>query len=278
MRPDAIVVAIAAMGSEIPRRSRLNSGSVGGVPEIKCDPRLADVAQPQLRILGQTPPQRANEVWRRARGQEVPIGLSCDDRFQRTGHRGAGKRRLSRAHPEQHAAECPDVRALVHGQSRRLLRAHVTRGSDDGTNLRRVAGAARRAQRRDTDLRVIDFREPEVEDLDVSVGRDLDVAGLEITMDDAAIVRRLQSLGELTRDPATSSNAIGPAASRSSSVTPSTSSRTSATTPLALFHSVDGADVRVIQGGERTGLASKRDRRSGICANESGNTLIATAR
>jgi hypothetical protein len=50
-------------------------------------------------------------------------------------------------------------------------------------------------------LRAIDFREPEVENLDVSVGGDLDVPGLEITMDDAAIVRRLQPIGQLTRDP-----------------------------------------------------------------------------
>ncbi len=82
-----------------------------------------------------------------------------------------------------------------------LLRAHVTRGSDDHTDLRRMPRAARRPHRRGTDLRAIDFREPEVEDLDVSVGRDLDVAGLEITMDDAAIVRRLQPIGQLTRDP-----------------------------------------------------------------------------
>ena len=42
---------------------------------------------------------------------------------------------------------------------------------------------------------------------------------------------------------------------RSARVSPSTSSKTSARTPSALFNAVNGADVRVIQRGEHPRLA-----------------------
>ena len=43
------------------------------------------------------------------------------------------------------------------------------------------------------------FGEAEVEDLDGAVGRDLDVGGLEVAVDDALLVRRFQPVGDLAR-------------------------------------------------------------------------------
>ena len=45
-----------------------------------------------------------------------------------------------------------------------------------------------------------DLREAEVEELDSPVGRDLDVRGLEVAVDDPLLVRRFQGLGDLPRE------------------------------------------------------------------------------
>ena len=44
------------------------------------------------------------------------------------------------------------------------------------------------------------LRQPEVEYLHLSVGRDFDVRGFQIAMDDATVVRRLDGLGNLRGD------------------------------------------------------------------------------
>ena len=44
-----------------------------------------------------------------------------------------------------------------------------------------------------------DFREAEVQELDAPVGRDFDVGGLEVAVDDPLLVRRLERLGDLLR-------------------------------------------------------------------------------
>ena len=48
--------------------------------------------------------------------------------------------------------------------------------------------------------RVHRLGEAEVEDLDLPVGRELDVGGLEVAVDDPLLVRRLERLGDLPRD------------------------------------------------------------------------------
>ena len=60
-----------------------------------------------------------------------------------------------------------------------------------------VATASSRHRRRG---RIDGFGQPEVEDLDDAFGCDLDVGGLQIAMDDAAIVRRLERFGDLPSD------------------------------------------------------------------------------
>ena len=44
------------------------------------------------------------------------------------------------------------------------------------------------------------LRQAEVEHLDDAVGRDLDVGGLEVAMDDALLVRGVERIGDLPRD------------------------------------------------------------------------------
>ena len=45
------------------------------------------------------------------------------------------------------------------------------------------------------------FCQAEIENLDVPVGSDLDVGRFEVPMNDPALVRRLQTLSKLSRDP-----------------------------------------------------------------------------
>ncbi len=63
--------------------------------------------------------------------QHGPIGFTLEDARKRIGDRVACKRALSRQHLEHHAPERPDIRALVHLQAARLLRAHVGRRAED---------------------------------------------------------------------------------------------------------------------------------------------------
>ena len=43
-----------------------------------------------------------------------------------------------------------------------------------------------------------DLRQPEVQHLDRAIASDLDVGGLEVAMDDALLVRRVQGIGDLS--------------------------------------------------------------------------------
>ena len=92
------------------------------------------------------------------------------------------------------------------------------------------------------------FRQAEVEDLDAAVGRDEQVARLDVAMDDAAIVGG----GETAwRSAARSRRPCGPAsgrpAMRSRSVSPSRSSVTMYEDPLLDADVVHREDVRMIQ-------------------------------
>ena len=104
----------------------------------------------------------------------------------------------------------------------------------------------------------IAFARPKSKHLHRAVRAHFDVRGLEIAMDDALLVRALRA------PPRSASRSAAPhrsgsrrarsAATRSS---PSTSSITSAETPLALFEPVDAGNVRMVQRGEHFRFALK---------------------
>ena len=101
----------------------------------------------------------------------------------------------ARQHFVEHDAEGPDVGAFVHGLAARLLRSHVGGGAEDHAVARR-----RLLCRRTVRVALDDIVQPgqaEVQDLDPPIGRGLDVRRFEIAVDDAAVVRRLQRVGDL---------------------------------------------------------------------------------
>ena len=134
-------------------------------------------------------------------GKRFPIRLGAQDGGQRVGDVFALEESPAGEHFEDNGAERPDVGPLVHLFSLRLLRGHVGGRSQDDTRRRlpcergrlgklsgRIAAAFARVR----------FRQTEVQHLDPAVGCDLDVAGLQVTVDDALFVSLLDSFGHLS--------------------------------------------------------------------------------
>ena len=137
-------------------------------------------------------------------GSAVPVGLALEDCGQRSCRdRLAARTPAAGQHLEQHAAERPDVRALVDGQPARLFGTHVGGGAEDDALARAAAPSIVgdcEGRRAIASCRSSSLRQPEVEHLDDAVRRDLDVGRLEIAMDDAPLVRRFERVGDLPRD------------------------------------------------------------------------------
>ena len=101
-----------------------------------------------------------------------------------------------------------------------------------------------------------DLRQPEVQHLHHAVRTNLDVGGLEVAVNDAVLVRGLERLGDLPSDPSASAIGIPDRfLSRSSSVSPSTTSRTRAHAAVDTLQAVNRRDVGMIERGQHARLA-----------------------
>ena len=187
-------------------------------------------------------------------GIDGPVGFQRQDGGDGFGNRSAGERAASGEQLEQHAPERPDVGPLVGRLSARLLRTHVGRRADDAAR-HRDPGEIRRI--------FPGFRQTEVEDLDHAGRRDLDVRGLQVAMDDPALVRGVETVGNLPRD-AGRGRRSGPIGAAARDVLlegfPFDQFQDQRAHPGAVgahgvFDPVDGADVGMIERGEHPGLA-----------------------
>ena len=174
-------------------------------------------------------------------GSALQSGSVLDDAGEHLGDAVAAERRRAGQHLVEHAAERPDVGALVDHAVRAPARGSCTARS---RAARRLCVSPIVASAGASELGSLPCArrpgEAEVEHLHAPVGRDLDVGRLEIAMHDAALVRRLERLDQLARDARprrrSADRVVQPAlrawrAMRSASVSPSTSSRTSARMP-----------------------------------------------
>ena len=176
---------------------RGGAGRGGGASPPAATP-IADIPQPLLRIFLQAPLQQRPHLRRHA----AQIRLLHDHRRQRVADVFALEQPLAREQFVQHHAEGPDVGALVapalpracsgamYAAVPRIMPACVMPMVSVGefSDCRWVAAPAFR------------FASPKVQHLHRAVGLDLDVAGLQIAMRDALVVRGFERIGDLARD------------------------------------------------------------------------------
>ncbi len=96
----------------------------------------------------------------------------------------ASERKFSRKHFKEDNAERPDVGAVIDGQALRLFRGHVS-----GRSQARAFNG--------DPLATIAQRQAKIQNVGVPLGRDDDVAALDVTMNDAALVRLFQPFRNL---------------------------------------------------------------------------------
>ena len=159
----------------------------------------------------------------------------------------------------------------------RLLRAHVRGRAENHPGLghrrrgdrRRCATSIRRVACRRSSA----FASPKSSTFTVPSGRTLMLAGFEIAMDDALLVRRFEGLGDLLRDRQRLVDRDRAARDTLRQSSPSTSSMTSAVHARALLQAVDVRDVRVVQRREHFRFALKPREPVGVSGERRGQHL-----
>ncbi len=123
------------------------------------------------------------------------------------------------------------------------------------------------------------FASPKSSTLTVPSGRDLDVGGLQVAVDDAVLVRRLERLGDLPRDRQCLVDGNGPRAMRSRQRRPFDQLHDERRHAVASLQAVNLAMFGMVQRRQRPAASRwKRASRSGSFATRSGRTLMATSR
>jgi hypothetical protein len=191
------LLATAENTSVRPSGESANAGRVGrppGPPPIELERGNGDVRQALVPVLLEAACQQPSDRRRGGIGQRAEIRFALQHACERVGDVFTIEGAAAGQQLVEHAAERPDVGPLVDRTAARLLRAHIGRRPEDQPVARRIARC------RLAPIRVVgqDLANPEVEDFDHSVGGDLDVRRLEIAMDDALVVRGIESAGDLS--------------------------------------------------------------------------------
>ena len=109
----------------------VGASSIGVSASSSLEARIADVAQAAGPVLLQAAAEQiADAAWRRRR-QRLPVDVALQHVGERVRDCLLRERRAPRQHFEQHAAERPDVGALVERPAARLFRTHVGRRAED---------------------------------------------------------------------------------------------------------------------------------------------------
>ena len=198
------------------------------------------------------------------RRKSIEVGAALDYRGQDLGDVFALERRRPGQHLVEHEPNA-QMSARLSTLALGLLRAHVC-GSAEDHPARVVAGDVSVGECRDVAAsrrrRLERLRQAEVEHLHGAVGPHLDVGGLQVAMDDALSCAASSASAICRAIGSASSSGIGPR-DRSASVSPSTSSMTSAERPPALLEAVDRGDVRMVQRREDLRFALEAGEPSG---------------
>ena len=161
---------------------------------LQRDAGIADIVQPHAEIAIQASPQQFANRCRRSGGNAIQVNRCAQYIGQRLRHRLAGKQRLPRQHLKQHHAERPDIRPPVHCLPAGLFRTHVGGRAQNDPGF---SGLGQRRRVRRIGCGPEHGRQTEVEHLYSTVGRDDDIRGFEVAMDDSYFVRGFEGFGHL---------------------------------------------------------------------------------
>ena len=159
-----------------------------------------------LAIFLEAAPQQQSNLRRRVGRQRVPVRFAAHDRGDRVGdvfavERAACRSAFRRARSRTPTRRCACRRrgpSPARDSCRRRCRESGPPASSPACVI--VGELASAADSRRAGCRIQGLRETEVQHLDGAVVGDLDVGGFQIAMDDAALVRRFERIGDLPRD------------------------------------------------------------------------------
>src|SRR5437764_4599101 len=98
---------------------------------------------------------------------------------------------LPGAHLVEHGARRPHIGALIRPMTFDLLGRHIGQGAGIGVRI------GERGRGRRLSLRLEQVGETEIQNLELTIGRDLDIARLQITVNDAYTMRSFETRGHL---------------------------------------------------------------------------------
>ena len=223
--------------------------------------QLRRPAVPQERLLGQAQADDLVEAVRQPRHEAAGRrGRVVQDRGHDRELPLAAERPLPGRHLVEDDSEREEVAPVIHPALLDLLRRHVGRGPDDAPGpgqtgvLRPLPERSLLVER--SLLARSQLGDPEIEDFDAPVAGHHDVARLQIAVDDAPRMRRLQRLGQGERQ---GKQAIeGDRTAGGEQVghrLPLDHLQDEEMQALGFLHRVDGDDVRMVERGDRPGLA-----------------------
>jgi hypothetical protein len=174
-----------------------------GTRPVRCferEPEIAGGLKSLGRVLLETTIDDARE-----RRWDVPFGhrqirrILFEDRGHRVRCRLTVERAASREHLVEHRPERKDVGAMIRGHPADLLRRHVAERAQDDAGLRIGRRGRQGAQPGQRDVGLGQLGQAEVQNLHAPVCRDEDVLRLQVAVDDALVVRRGETTGNLDR-------------------------------------------------------------------------------
>ena len=148
----------------------------------------------------QRPPQQAPDVLPHPCRQRLPVRLLLQNPAQNLWNRLPPKCPFPCQCFVQHTPKRPHVRPPVQRLAASLLRTHVRNCAQNRTRRsypdhRRVLGHVAGPQ-----IGLHYLGQPKVQDLDLSLRRDLDIGRFQIPVDDPLLMCRFQRFGHLTTD------------------------------------------------------------------------------
>jgi hypothetical protein len=156
--------------------------------------QVPEILEPFVRLLLEAVTDQSGERRNLRIGSGELSRFIMQDGVQRVAGGHALERRESREHLVKDNAKTEDVGAMVDAKAARDLRRHVRHRPHHCPAAVHRDGLGLEGR-----IRADQFRQAEVEDLYPAVSRDEEVARFDVAMNDAAIVRRSQTAGDLTR-------------------------------------------------------------------------------